>query len=91
MSKAHLKLAIKAMRKKEFYSIEKISQGKTLSQYYTILAVLVGKKKDRGGVRKKFKDQVKLTAEVKKYVRKAMASALPFSMDSIFGATNLFY
>jgi hypothetical protein len=70
MSRAYIALVIKAMRKKEFYSIERISQGKTLSQYYTILAVLVGKKKDRGGVRKRFADQVKLTAEVKKYVRK---------------------
>ena len=91
MSHAHIKLVIKAMRKKEFYSIEKISKGKTLSQYYTILAVLVGRKKDRGGVRKRFADQVKLTAEVKKAVRKAMSSALPFSIESIFGSTNLFY
>lgn len=69
MSHAHLKLIIKAFRKKHFYTLEKLLQEcKNEDQQYTILAVIHGRKKDRGHVREKYVSMCKMAEQLKEEI-----------------------
>lgn len=86
MSRAHLRLVVKAFGKKHFYVLEKLLQEcRNEDQQYTILAVIHGRKKDRGHVRKKYKDMCDTTAKLKSII----FDRLPFmrcldSFDSFY-------
>lgn len=71
MSHAHIKLIIKAFRKKHFYTLEKLLQEcKNEDQQYTILAVIHGRKKDRGHVREKYMSRYKTVSQLKEEIFK---------------------
>ena len=71
MSHAHVKLVIKAFRKKHFYTLKKLLQEcRNEDQQYTILAVIHGKKKDRGHVREKYMSMCKMTSQLKEEIFK---------------------